>query len=120
MCCVTGTSAGGNAAKINWWVYNAFGNPEAEITSGGTSQLSDKSILTGAVGGNITYNGLSISAEETKIILDVYLCTDGPASSKFWGLYFLNPKPETTNGYFHTVMVFTPKYGLFTLTAPAA
>jgi hypothetical protein len=53
------------------------------------------------------------------MILDVMLWTDGkPKSADFFGFYIFSPKKDRTCGYFHSVVIFTPKPGLFSETAP--
>ncbi|MDR0580651.1 MAG: hypothetical protein LBG04_00850 [Holosporaceae bacterium] len=76
------------------------------------------------------YKNLTIEEDEIKMIIDVNFCASwwSGASRKrkeqpsTWGLLVYNPEAETyastTGGWFHHIIVFTPKPGLFDETPP--
>jgi hypothetical protein len=124
LCYVKGV--GENRAVMKWQALNNFGQvPPARqsivVKSG--HAYNYVTVLNGDIGteynASSIYKDLKIKNGEVKMILDVMLWTDSkPKSASFWGFYVFNPKKDRTSGYFHSVVIFTPKPGLFDENTP--
>jgi hypothetical protein len=125
--CVRGT--GTNRAKIVWqYVSNATGDPRTRGLDK-NHMASWHCIVIKSIGveydSEKIYSKLKINTGEMKMILNVNLCASWMKKATHkerefpstWGLFFLNPKAESfgssTGGWFHKIVIFTPKPELF-------
>jgi hypothetical protein len=133
--CVKGT--GTNRGKCLWRWDSIYQNT-APSNSGSTIEYSNNNYAVVRYYASETdtdniFNGLTISEGEIKIIVEVShrteLCkyADGksvssvPISKRF-GFLILTPRcptPAKSGSHFHSVVIFTPKPGLFSETTPS-
>jgi hypothetical protein len=119
LCYVKGV--GENRAIMKWWALNYWGAAppsRSSICEKSGHHYDYVTILNGNIGveydASYIYKDLKIKNGEVKMILDVMLYTDGKLKSAgFFGFYVFTPKKDRTSGYFHSVVIFTPKPGLF-------
>jgi hypothetical protein len=136
--CVLGT--GEDKAKILWIVYSDWHWPPGKKTlSLLTSANTNWSIVRGTknveTAGSSIYKDLTIKAGEMKIILEIALFVGNSSSSNFYypdgrnaknvslrerfGFMILEPKRSAPREIFNTVVIFTPKPGLFSSVPPS-
>jgi hypothetical protein len=129
---------GHNKCKVCWCWDSGYVNTSPDSSDFGVFISSDKSysVVVYKAGDSVNsweiYPSLTIEEGEEKIILDsCYWGTnagafaDGrsaatvPVGRRF-GLYVATPKParKGANSYFNTIVIFTPKPGLFDETSP--
>jgi hypothetical protein len=120
-----------------WMVANYYyRNPterEVETRTSGTIPLHGNSFLSREIKKNYNtdriYPGLTVKNEEIKIIADAYIYIDTGfkkpdgnfVDPRVRGFFIVNPEytgTEIKRGYFHTIVIFTPKPGLFSETVP--
>jgi hypothetical protein len=122
---------GNGEAKVLWGIMNDwFRGPGLVNVVPGLRFYSNLQLNTAKAINQIDSN-LSINAGERKIILVMALSTSTSvlleqnkiairdvSLRKIFGFYVYNPKPVNGTAYFISKIVFTPKAGLFSATAP--
>jgi hypothetical protein len=128
---------GTNRAKPIWMVLTSWAtdpiNRGTALVTWGTDKSWHSLLAKNSI--SISYEcdsdkiikGLKIKTGEVKMIIDVNLCASWmpdmnnkiQVPPKIWGLLFISPKAETSMGWFHHLLVFTPKPGLFDETPPS-
>jgi hypothetical protein len=129
---------GVNKVKMVWAVISSWGLPPpsrgCDICGAGTvvpDYVMAPRVYTDAVyDANDICEDLEINDGEVKMMVDVYLNASWcpgmsgkrRVSPDLWGLLICNPEAESwgskTGGWFHYKIIFTPKPGLFSETAP--
>jgi hypothetical protein len=131
---------GTNIAQIMWCVANYYYRNPSErevVTHTETTPIHGNNLLQAKkikqnYNSHEIYPGLTIKSGEIKIIVDAYLYIDiklqKPNGNKVdphpWKFFVLNLQPDaivpdgTKRGYFHTIVAFTPKSGLFNEIPP--
>jgi len=105
-------------AKIMWIVKAMWFPPGGSAATTSASDASYHCLVNWNIGRELepsaVCEGFSIKPGEIKMVLDYYFfsSTDTVPAAK-WGLLILAPQKETVWGYFHRVVIFIPKPGLF-------
>lgn len=118
---------GHNRCKLKWGIAGGWfrDTPDNIGSMGVFNYQSDHSIVrynSRDTESSSIYQSLQIENGQLKIIVDLCLetVTDTFPTLKKFGLYLVSPKKQVGNSstYFHSVIIFTPKPGLFSETPP--
>jgi hypothetical protein len=108
--------------KPGWYkVPNQYNNPDT-ATSGNWNAISSVNTQAGIdLPATDIYPPLQIKEGEKKLILEVCFCKGSTQEArKYFGFLLTSPKSFGDYVYFNTIVVFTPKAGLFDETVPPA
>jgi hypothetical protein len=109
---------------MKWWAFNDWGSAPPSRASKSAKSGHTYNYIT-VLNGDIDteydaasiHKDLKIKNGEVKMILDVMLWSTTKIAD-YVGFYVFKPKKDRTNGYFHSVVIFTPKPGLFDENTP--
>ena len=123
ICCIKGNSDG--TASCLWGIvmYSSFAISPETIVGGVTSGHGSSIInFRQNVKPSEIHPTLTINPGEIKILVESFLYTDDRAKrspKQVFGFFIINPQTnEASHGYFNSVVIFSPRVGLFDETAP--